>query len=54
MLKEEYNNYDDKQCYAPILKKIIPFFKVYTDYVRNAESAQKFIKELIKNNNKIS
>lgn len=53
MLKGLYDNYDDKQCYAPILKHILPFFKVYTDYVLNAENAQKFMKQLIKNNNKI-
>lgn len=54
MLKDLYDKYDDNQCYAPILKHIIPFFKVYTDYVLNAEAAQKFMKKLIKSNTQIA
>ena len=27
--------------------KYIPFFKLYTDYILNAEVAQKFLKDLI-------
>ena len=49
-LRSEYNTYSDSQVYAPILKKFIPFFKLYTDYILNAESAQRFLQELIKSN----
>lgn len=52
-LKAEYNNYSNDQLYAPILKKFIPFFKLYTDYILNAESAQRFLQELIKTNKDI-
>ncbi len=52
-LKSEYDKYNNDQQYAPILKKFIPFFKLYTDYILNAESAQKFLQELIKTNKDI-
>jgi hypothetical protein len=42
-LRLEYEKYTNEQQYAPILKKFIPFFKLYTDYILNAESAQKFL-----------
>jgi hypothetical protein len=48
MLKQQFDHYLSEQCYAPILKNIIPFFKVYTDYILNAEAAQKLMKELIR------
>jgi hypothetical protein len=35
-LKSEYDKYTNEQQYAPILKKFIPFFKLYTDYILNA------------------
>lgn len=54
MLQEKYDHYNDEQCYAPILDKIIPFFRIYTDYILNAELAQKLMKELIKNNKDIA
>lgn len=54
MLKKEYDEYNDQQCYAPIIKHIIPFFKIYTDYILNAEAAQKFMKNLIRDNPSIS
>jgi hypothetical protein len=35
------------------LKSTIHFFKVYTDYILNAEAAQKFMKALIKSRKSI-
>lgn len=48
VLKNEYEKYTDTQCYGLVLKSFIPFFLVYTDYVLNATSAQKYLQELIK------
>ena len=48
ILKKEYDNYDDKQCYGLILRKFIPFFKLYTDYILNATKAQKYLQDLQK------
>lgn len=33
--------------------KYIPFFKLYTDYILNAEVAQRFLKELISSDSEI-
>jgi hypothetical protein len=52
-LKTEYEHYSQEQLYAPILKKFIPFFKLYTDYILNAESAQRFLQELIRSDKDI-
>jgi hypothetical protein len=52
-LKAEYANYSNEQLYAPILRKFIPFFKLYTDYILNAESAQRFLQELIRSSKEI-
>ena len=49
-LKAEYEKYRDEQEYAPIIRKFIPFFKLYTDYILNAESAQRFLQDLMKTN----
>lgn len=46
-LRAEYEHYSDEQRYAPILGKFLPFFKLYTDYILNAESAQRFLQELM-------
>ena len=54
ILQDKYDHYNDEQCYAPIIDRIIPFFKIYTDYILNAESAQKLMKDLIKNNKAIA
>lgn len=54
VLVKEYENYSDSQCYGTILRKFIPFFKLYTDYILNAEAAQKFLKELEKSSKEVS
>lgn len=43
---QKFKQHGPQQCYAQILKSTIPFFKVYTDYILNAEAAQKFMKRL--------
>lgn len=52
-LKQEYKQYSDSQQYGSILQKFIPFFKLYTDYILNADSAQKLLMELSANNKEI-
>lgn len=49
-LQKEYDNYNDAQCYGVILRKFIPFFKLYTDYILNATAAQKKLQDLAKTN----
>jgi hypothetical protein len=46
-LRKSFDSYKDSQSYGIILMKYIPFFKLYTDYILNAEVAQKFLKDLI-------
>lgn len=46
-LRASFESYKDNQTYGIILAKYIPFFKLYTDYILNAEVAQKFLKDLI-------
>ena len=49
-MKKEYDNYSDEQSYGLILKKQIPFFQIYTDYILNATKAQKCLQDLQKSN----
>jgi hypothetical protein len=53
VLKKEYDNYDDRQCYGLILRKYIPFFKLYTDYILNATAAQKYLQDLQKTSKEV-
>lgn len=48
VLRKEYDNYNEHQCYGKILKNFIPFFKLYTDYILNAQTAQKCLQDLQK------
>jgi len=53
ILKKEFDNYNDDQCYGVILRKFIPFFKLYTDYILNATKAQKKLQDLCKSSKEI-
>lgn len=53
-LKGAFLNYTPQQQYAPIMRKFIPFFKLYTDYILNAEAAQRFLQELTRTNKDIA
>jgi hypothetical protein len=47
-LRKQYENYNEDQCYGIILKKSIPYFKLYKDYILNAQIAQKCLQDLQK------
>lgn len=53
VLRKEYQNYTDSQCYGLILIKFIPFFKLYTEYILNATEAQKLLQDLSKTSKEI-
>ena len=47
-LRGMFEEYNEGQQYGPVIGKFVPFFKLYTDYILNADQAQKFLQDLIK------
>jgi breakpoint cluster region protein len=53
-LRKDFDSYSEQQQYGRTLKKYIPFFKLYTDYILNAESAQRLLQELTRSNKEVA
>ena len=41
-----FAKYHKYQVYGDVIKKYIPYFKLYLEYIYNAENAQKFLIKL--------
>lgn len=53
ILLKRYEKHEKYTTYGDIIKGVIPFFKLYIDYIYQAQNAHSFIIKLIKENEKI-
>jgi len=47
-LMKRYEQHHKYQTYGDIIKSMVPFFKLYVDYIYQAENAQNLLIKLVK------